>query len=66
METIEQKVKKVTADDSVFESRDSYKNFKQLNEYYETLVKEGVVSKRGYCLKTIDDVSTFKYDKNLM
>lgn len=49
-----------------FEKQESYKRFKQINEYYEALIKEGVVSRRGYCLKTISDSPTFKYDKNVM
>ena len=66
MEPIEKKVESVISEDRSFEKQESYKRFKQINEYYETLIKEGVVSRRGYCLKTISDSPTFKYDKNVM
>jgi hypothetical protein len=66
MNTMEKKVKNLIAKGNSFESQESYKNFNQINAYYETLIKEGVVSKRGYCLKTISDVPIFKYDKNVI
>jgi hypothetical protein len=66
METIEQKVKNVIADDKVFDGQEVYEKYKQASEHYESLVKKGVTSRRGYCLKTIGDTSVFKYDKNMM
>jgi hypothetical protein len=66
METIEQKVKSVIANDESFDGQEVYKKFKQANEHHDALVRMGVTSRRGYCLKTISDVPTFKYDKNLM
>jgi hypothetical protein len=66
METIEQKVKNVVANDKSYNGQEMYEKFKQANEHYEALLERGVTTRRGYCLRTVCDVLTFKYDKNLM
>ncbi|MDR0683107.1 MAG: hypothetical protein LBG15_14850 [Dysgonamonadaceae bacterium] len=66
METIEQKVKNAVAEGEVSYDQETCEKFEQASAHYETLLKQGVVSKRGYCLKTISDVAVFKYDKNVM
>jgi hypothetical protein len=66
METIEQKVKNVVVESKALYGRETCEKFEQASAYYEALLKQGVVSKRGYCLKTISDVAVFKYDKNVM
>jgi hypothetical protein len=63
METIEQKAKNVIANDKSFDGQEIYKKYKQASEHYESLIKKGVTSRRGYCLKTIGDASAFKCDK---
>jgi hypothetical protein len=65
METIEQRAKNVIANGKPFDGQEAYEKFRQANEHHEELIKRGVTSRRGYCLRTVCDAPAFRYDKNL-
>jgi hypothetical protein len=65
MKTIEHQIKKAVAKDaSCFKRKESCKRFEEASAYHESLVKAGVTSRRGYCLKAIGDAPTVKYAIN--